>query len=864
MFLRRLYGRLVAIVERRRFERELDEELLFHLEMEIRKNVERGIDPVEARHTAARAFGGMARAKEDVRAVRGLAHVDSLVQDLRFAVRTLRASPGFTLVSVVTLALGIGVNTAIVSVVKEVLLSPLPYADASRVVLIDQRASTGGALSSLPFSVPELEDYRRSSRALESIVEYHSMPFTLLGDGVPERVDAGVVSASFFDVLRVRPIAGRTFLPGEDAVGAEPVLLLGYEYWQRRYRGDPAVVGRLLEMNDRSHLVVGVLPPLPRFPEPNDVFMPVSSCPFRSASAMATSFSSRMVMALGRLHPGVDQERASEELTAIAARLRRERPEAYREIETHRVSAVPLAEGITERARPALLLLVATAGFVLLIACSNFSNLHLAELSGRSGELALRAAIGADRMRILRQLLTESLLLAVLGAALGVVLARAVVGVLVALAERLTPRDLSPGLDPSALVFAFGVALAAGLGAGVLPVLLSRGSFDRVTWSRTRPALVVAQLAVSLVLLAGAGLTLRSLYQLERVETGFETERVLTMHLDLDWHRYGSRDSIRSFQKKLLAELQAMPGVSTAALGRSVPLSGREGPDPERILTEEGARAFLDGHAVSPGYFRAIGVPLVFGRTFSDADGPRSAPVAIVSEAAASRIGVGKTISWGGKRYSIVGVVGDVRQYGLEIEAEPSVYFPLAQVPLRVTDLVVRADAEPRALAEAIERAVHEIDPAQAVAFVSTLEEARRESIAAPRLLAMLLSAFAALALAITAVGLGGALALAVRRRTREIGIRLALGAAPRDVSRMVLRQGLGLLLAGLAFGLPPALALAGLLSGQLFEIEPRDPLTFGTVVLLLVLVSSAVSLVPARRAVGIDPMSTIRMEGDC
>jgi predicted permease len=860
MFLKNLYRRLGAIVERRRFERDLDEELLFHLEMEIRKNVACGMDPVEARHTAERAFGGVVRVKEDVRALRGLALADAISQDLRSAVRTLRRSPGFTLVVVATLALGVGVNTAIFSVVKEVLLRPLPYADASHLVLIDQRASsTGGDLSPLPFSVPELEAYRRSSQTLESMVEYHSMPFTLLGDGVPERVDTGVVSASFFDVLRVRPLLGRTFLPGEDTVGAEPVLVLGYEYWQRRYRGDPAVIGRLLEMNDRSHRVVGVLPPLPRFPDPNDVFMPISSCPFRSAPSMSTSFSSRMVGALARLRPGATIEDASEELSAIAARLRIERPEAYREIETHRVSAVPLTQAITRRARPALLLLLATAGFVLLIACSNISNLHLAELSGRSRELALRAAIGADRFRILRQLLTESLLLAVFGALLGIVLAEAVVGVLVALAERLTPMDLSPGLDTDALVFGFGLALAAGLGAGVIPLFLSRWKLDR-----TRSALVVAQLAVSLVLLAGAGLTLRSLHRLESVETGFETERVLTMHLDLDWHRYRRQGAIRDFQSKLLAELEAMPGVSTAALGRSVPLSGREGPDPERILAEDGSRSFLDAHAVSPGYFRAIGAPLLEGRAFTDKDDPRSAPVAIVSQAAASQIGVGKTISWAGTRYSIVGIVGDVRQYGLELEAEPSVYFSLAQVPLRVTVLVVRTEADPRALTEAIERRVHKIDEAQAVAYVSTLADARRESIAAPRLLTTLLSLFAVLALAITAVGLGGSLALAVRRRTREIGIRLALGAAPRDVSRMVLRQGLGLLLAGLALGLPPALALAGLLSEQLFEIEPRDPLTFGVVALVLVLVSGAVSLVPARQAVGIDPLATIRMEGDC
>ncbi len=373
----------------------------------------------------------------------------------------------------------------------------------------------------------------------------------------------------------------------------------------------------------------------------------------------------------------------------------------------------------------------------------------------------------------------------------------------------------------------------------------------------------MAQLAISLVLLAGAGLTLRSLYRLETVEAGYETERVLALHLDLDWHRYRSSDSIRAFQSRLLADLESLPGVSVAALGRSVPLSGRDGPDPERILTDGGARSFLDAHAVSPGYFLAIGVPLLEGRAFSDADRPGSTPVAIVSEAAASTLGAGRELLWEGIRYSIVGVVGDVRQYGLEREAEPSVYFPLAQIPLRVTNLVVRTESDPHELSESIEAAVHRIDEAQAVAYVSTLEEARLHSVAAPRLLASLLSAFAALALAVTAVGLGGALAIGVERRAREFGIRLALGAVPRDVARLVLRQSFAMLLAGLAFGLPAAFALAGLLSGMLFEVEPHDPFTFAGVSSVMLLVAVAVSLVPARKASALDPLSTIRLEGE-
>ncbi len=421
MTMKGLLCRLGALVERRRFERDLDEEIRFHLEMEVEKNVASGMDPVEARNTAARSFGGIARAKEDVRAHRGLALVDEIAQDLRSALRARKRASGFTLVAIATLGLGVGANTAILSVVEEVLLRPAPYAEASRVVVLEQRAAeAGGELASLPFSAPELEAYRREGRSFESIVEYHSMPFTLLGEGLPERVDTGVVSASFFEVLGVRPVAGRLFLPGEDAIGAAPVLLLGHEYWRRRYQGSPGVVGRLVEMNDRSHRIVGVLPPLPRFPQPNDVFMPVSSCPFRSSAGTATSFSARMVGALALLRPEATLEGASDELAEIAGRLRRERAEAFYEIETHQISAVPLTEAITRSARPALLLLLAAAGFVLLLACSNIASLHLAEISGRSRELALRSALGANRFRIARQLLTESLFLAFGGALLGI------------------------------------------------------------------------------------------------------------------------------------------------------------------------------------------------------------------------------------------------------------------------------------------------------------------------------------------------------------------------------------------------------------------------------------------------------------
>jgi predicted permease len=844
MFLAGIWRRAATLLERRRFEQDLDEEILFHLEMETRKHVERGMDPREARELARRAFGGVAAIKEDVRATRGLALADALAQDLRSALRALGRSWTLTLVASVTLALGVGATTALVSALKDVLLRPFPSEDPGRVVVLDGRA----------LSVPEIETLRKESRSLESIAEYHSMPFTLLGKGAPERVDTGVVSADFFDLLRVRPFRGRAFRPGEDALGAEPVLVLGYEYWQARFAGNPSVVGTTIEMNDRPHRVVGVLPPLPQFPDRNDVFMPASSCPFRSARAMQSNLSMRMLGAVARLRSGATANDATREMATLFARLGRSHPEAYRGLGPSEVRAVPLPDALSRRARPALLLLFSAAVFVLLIACANVSSWKLAELASRSRELELRTALGANRLRLRRQLLSESLVLALLGALLGIGLARGLLGLLPALLDRLSPVEISTRLDSGALVLALAIAFAGALA----PVL-----FASLRTGRSWPAgpLVTAQIAISLILLAGAGLTLRSLHRLQTVEPGFvAAPSVVAMHLDLDWHRYRTEPAIRDFHEKLLSEVGTIPGVLSAALGRSVPLSGRNAPDPEAVWNDRGERVLLDSHAVSPEYFRTIGAAVLDGRPFSPTDGPDSEPVAIVNGKAHAILGGGAWIDWAGRRHAIVGIVGDVRQYGLEREAEPSIYFPIAQVPLRVTDLVVAMEGAARP--EAIVEIVHRIDPNQAVAFVSTLENRRRESMSAPTLLAGLLSAFAALALTITAIGLSGALALGVERRARELGVRQAMGAAPADVSRLVYRQALRLLLAGTGLGLPAALLLSGALSPQLFDIQPRDPFTFVAVVLVLVLVASAAALVPARRAIGMNPLASLRLEG--
>jgi putative ABC transport system permease protein len=882
MILSRLFPRalplLGALFGRRRFERELDEELLFHMEMEIRNNVALGLDPREARYRAERAFGGVARVKEDVRSLRGLSVFDALAQDLRSAARAVRRSKGFSAVVVLTFALGVGANTAVFGVLDGVLLDPLPYGSTDRLVVLRQEAAAGETASSplsLAFSVPEVEDYRRETRTLDALVEYHSMPFVLIGGNEPERVQTGVVSADFFDVLGVRPMAGRLFLPGEDSMGANPVLVLGYDYWQRRYRGDPSVVGRALRMNDGPHRIVGVLPPLPRFPGDDDVFMPISSCPFRSNAESRVSRDARMLSLIGRLGPGVSLAEAAADLARASERIRARNGDYYRALPSYRADIVPLSQEITRRARPVLLLLFATTVLVLLIACSNVFNLTLAQLSRRERELALRVALGADRRQVLRQLVSEATLLALAGGGIGLVFAWLGSGALQSLAARLCARAPEVRLDASLLAFTLTVSIGAGLLFGVVPGVLARRaiSASRASRARGRTLLVVAQLAISLVLLSGAGLTLKSLYRLEQVDPGFETEHVLTMLIDLDWSRYHDDDTVREFQRALLERLSATPGVKGVALGRSFPLSERAGPMPKRLRLEgdpeqsEGQHALLDFHAVSADYFRTIGVTLREGRYFAARDVAGAPLVAIVNRAAAERYWpsespLGKTVSPGGDRwYRIVGVVGDVRQYRLDTDAGASIYFALTQVPLRVTDLVVATATDPLEMVDAIKSTVHQLDPDQAVAFTSTLAEARRELIRAPLLTSTLLTTFAGLALLIALVGLSGSLALTVERRAHEIGIRIALGASRSRVFVQVMRQAAVILAGGLLLGVPAALATSTLLSSFLFQVRPHDPVTFSMVSLFLALASAAACAIPARRATSINPLESVRLE---
>ncbi len=869
--------------------REVDTELRFHIDMRAQELMDAGMGLQAARLAALQVFGDVPGIAAECRSIstRGArerarrALMTGLLHDLRFALRSLRKSPGFTLVSVLTLALGIGANTAVFSMIRGVLLRPLPYEHGERLVDLRQPAPLGG-VANAQFSPLELADYRQRSRAMESLVEYHSMPFILLGQGEPRRVQTGVVSANFFDVLGVRPLRGRTFRPGEDQPTAAPVLVLSYGFWQNRLGGDPAIVGKTFEMNDRIHTVVGVLPPVPQYPAENDVYMPSSSCPFRMGQFTLNTRTARMLHLFGRMAPATTVAQAQTELEGIAGTLRSEYPAAYPSGQGFTISATSLHDELTKDARPTLLLLIGTTAFVLLIACANIANLTLARLTRRSRELALRAALGADRVRLFRQMLAESGLLALAGGVLGLALAAATMRLLTGFAARFTPRAGEIALDGEVLVFTLVVCVLTGLVFAVLPALPARANLVSALKeggaavsgggsSRIRAALVVAQVAVSMVLLVGAGLMLRSLVELQSVNPGFDSQRVLTMTLDLNWSRYTSSDLILGFHDRLNARLTGQPGVVSTASTLTFPLDGHrrfnvsfliEGQPP----AEDGAQPLGDLRSASPDYFPTLGIPLVTGRLFTPSDGPNAPQVAIVNQSLARRYfaretAVGKRISADtGKTWiTIVGVVGDVRHYGLESEPTDEVYLPFAQLPIRESTFLVRTTADPGAMARRIGEEVLAIDAGQPVANVQTLEEVRGEALANPRLTTTLILLFALLALCITAAGLGGVIAFSVSQRTQEIGVRMALGAGRGEVLGMVLREGLRLVGLGLVLGALAAILLGRLMTGLLFHVETTDPLTFAGMSLVLVLIAAAACLVPARRAATVDPLVALR-----
>ena len=819
---------------------------------------------------------------------------ETLGQDVRFGLRVLRRNPGFTLTALITLALGIGANTAIFSMIYGVLLRPLPYKDGQRLVVLNQQARLNN-VNSLGFSVKEFQDYRDQNKTME-LVEHHAMSFILYGRGEPERVQTSVVSANFFDVLGVKPILGRTFVPDDEKPGGDAVLVLSYKYWKQSYGSDPKIVGSVFKMNNRPHTVIGVLPPVPEYPSESDVYMPTANCPFRSSTAVIDNRRARLLSAVfGRLKPGVEVAQAQADVTGVAANIQQANPDVYPSHIGYAAQLNRLDTVLTQEARPTFLILLGTTALVLLIVCANVANLNLARVLQRQSEVAVRTALGASRGRLVTQMLTESLLLSLGGGTLGLLLAWIGLPLLTSFAGRFTTRTAEIQIDSSVLLFTLIVSACTGVAFGVIPAVSSafdsrkslsvalKQSGDRSSSgakNHIRGLLVAAQVAIAFTLLTAAGLMLQSMIKLQHVDPGFNPENVFVMRLQPNWSRFTNNATataqFRDYFRRLLENVSQQPGVVDAAVSSTYPLNPAgitRGPNTVTIQLEgrpkdeANAAAQVDPRAVSPAYFRALNIPLVRGRMFTDADDDKAPRVAIVNDAAArGRWGtedpIGKRLSFdnGTTWITVVGVVGNVKQYGLDKEPAQEIYGPIAQTPFG-SFLVVKTRGAPLQEARLMRDVVHKVDAETAIDQVKTLQQALDDSVASPRETTWLLGLFAIIALLITAAGLTGVMALAVTQRTREIGIRMALGATRVRILTMMMRHALTLILVGLAAGLIGALMLRKVISSLLFATPGADPVTFAAVACLLTLVGAIACLIPSLSATGIDPTLTLRKE---
>ena len=803
------------------------------------------------------------------------------LQDLRYATRMLRKNPGFTAVAVVALALGIGANTAIFSVVNTVLLRPLPYKDPEQLVMVWEDASRYGYPRDTP-AAANYVDWRDQNSVFSGMAAIADSNFNLTGAGEPERLKGRRVSVSMFPLLGVEPQLGRVFTAAEDQPGSHRVVLLSHRLWQRRFGADPAIAGKTLTLSDETYTVVGVMPARFEFPEKDDELW----VPIAFSAQEAANRNRHYLQVIARLKPGVTLAQAQSEMTTIGARLQQQYPESNAELG---VATTSLHEHLVGDIKPALLILLGAVGLVLLIACANVANLLLARAAIRQKEIALRVALGARRWRLLRQFLTESVLLATLGGILGLAIAYG--GLL--LLGSFIPENISQArtisLDLKVLGFTLLVSLLTGLIFGLAPAIqalrmnqsetLKEGGRDSVTGrsgKRLRGLLVTAEVAVSLVLLIAAGLLINSFLRLRNIDPGFKVDHLLTMKIELPEPKYEEFARRSAFYTDLVQRVQSLPGVQSAAVTTNLPLyrqgnsigvriEGRPDPPP-------GQELIVVTRIISPGYFDTMSIPLLAGRRFNDQDTDTSPNVVVISETMARRFWpgenpIGRRIAGGRVRsdadwIQIVGIVKDVRQFELNAEPRPQMYMSYRQAGFFAPeDLVVKTDVEPASMAAAVRKAVWEIDKDQPVSNIKTMEEILAESIARQRFSMLLLGVFAGVALLLAAVGIYGVMSYSVAQRTHEIGIRMALGAQTGAVLKLAVGYGLKLVVAGVLIGLVAAFALTRLMSTLLFGVTPTDPATFALISLLLVGVAAVASYIPARRATKVDPLIALRYE---
>lgn len=900
--LRALWARMAGGRARSRSDVEFEEELASHLEMHVEDNLRAGMPLDEARRVALVKLGGLEQARLVYREQQGLPLVDVLAQDVRIGLRMMRRSPQFTAAALLVLTLGIGANAVMFSVVNTLLLRPLPYPEADRLLHVQ---TVDARRMEMATAVPDFEEYRTRNRTFEALASYYSGPFDLTGHGDPERLRALIVSSEFLATLRTPPALGRDLLPRDEKWGDHRVALLTDAFWRRRFAGDPAVVGRRVTLNAEPYTVVGVLGPGFSFLGAEvEALVPMSFAPGDNQNSHNNYF----LTMVGRLRAGVPQEAALGDLNALSQSIIARHPENQGTL----IGMKPLQEALVGDVRPALLVLFGAVGLVLLIACANLANLLLARAVTRRREIALRIAIGASRLRVLRQLLTESVLLALSGSVVALGLAWLSIRALDSLGQHLLPRSEDVRIDVAVLAFTAVVAVVTGVLFGLAPAWRSAQvgpaealkdgarSVGDDRGARLRAALVVGEVALSLVLLIAAGLMVRSMHALARVDIGIEAANVLTIELSVPRQRYVDEELERRFSRlayakatrffgDVIREARAVPGVRSVGAINGLPLMGeiwgknltlydRPLPSSLRELPT------IQYRVVAGDYFGALGIPILAGRGFTERDTEPAPKVAIVNRTLArqhwqGQDPVGKVISVNPPAHlvpagtvppdyeptllTVVGVAADVRYGALHAPPRPLVYTPYAQGAEGTTTMyvVMSTTDDPSPLVAAARDGVRRVDPDVPASRIQKMEERLSTSLAAPRLHAIVLGAFAGLALMLAATGIYAVMSHATRQRTREIGVRMALGAEPRAILPLVLRQGVVLVAAGIGAGLVGAAALTRTLQTLLYDVSPTDPLVFGGVTVVLTAVALVAAWLPARRATRLDPLVALREE---
>jgi predicted permease len=874
------------LFSRRRRYNDLSEEIQQHLEEKIEELVATGMPRKEAAAAARREFGNVTLVEEDSRAIWRWPSIENILMDGRYGLRQLRRNPGFSAVAILTLALGIGANTALFSVVNSVLLNPLPYPHPGQLVAVYQRTPQ---FQKAGDTYPNFLDWKKDNRSFAAIGAYREQDFNLTSASEPERLRGQMISADFLSLLAIRPLLGRTFRPEEDQVGASPVALLGDGFWTRKFGSSPQVLNQSLTINGTAYLIVGVVPGRSPLYRTSDVFVPIGQWDDPTFRDRRVSMGMHVV---GRLKQRLDVRQAQADVDGIARNLETAYPEADKGVG---ISLVPLKDTIVENIRPILLLLLGAVGFVLLIACANVAGLLLARTTSRTREFAVRAALGASPARMIRQLLTESSLLAIIGGAFGLLLAawgaQAALGVL----PDALPRADEIRLDGHVLVFTFVASGLVGIAFGLAPALNTARADLHDTFKkggrgssgaryRAQGILVVTEMAMAVVLLVGAGLMLRSLTALWSVDPGFNPHNSLAFNVAVSPHKLSNPAQIREVFRELPARFEAIQGVAAAsALTGALPMHGssemplwREGQPPP---TNSGNMHFALFYAVTPGYWRAMAIPLIRGRYLTDQDNEASHPVIVIDQSLAREFfpgedPLGRRINVGliGTEPEVVGIVGHVKHWGLASDNQESIqaqfYLPFMQIPDKFmplvasgVDFVVRTSGAPQSFVGAIRKASQQFDGSQVVYGFEAMDEIVSDSVSTQRSSMILLALFAAVALVLSSVGIYGVISYLVEQRTHEIGVRLTLGALRKDVLWLILGHGTKMAMIGIAIGLGASFGLTRLMTKLLFGVTPTDPVTFGGVTILLLLVALLACFVPARRAMQVDPMVALRHE---